>query len=126
MQSVPAENTVDDAYMENRSVVLAIVANKFVVVALYARKFVVVLFVVDAELTTSVCVLVLKVKLASPPNVPSLLNCTCVSKPPGVPLPPPAPPVMHVPLTLKQPPERSMPFANVDVAVVDATVSVST
>lgn len=57
----------------------------------------------------------LNVNAGLPPNDPALLNCTCVSDPPGVPEPPE--PVTQFPLILKQPPDKSMPPANVEVPV---------
>ena len=41
-------------------------------------------------------------------------------------MPEPPPAVMQVPLMLKHPPDRLMPFANVEVAVVEETFSVPT
>jgi len=91
----------------------ALCAKRFVELAVVAKKFVDVAFVVEAFKTASVAVDVENVNDGEPLNVPFSLNCTWVSEPPGFPVPPEP---MHVPFTAKQPPARSMPPANVEVA----------
>ena len=48
--------------------------------------------VVDADVTLNRPVDDAKVNELAPPKLPALLNCTCVSDPPGVPAPPPVMP----------------------------------
>lgn len=61
-------------------------------------------------------------KPLTPPNNPPLLNCIWPAEPPAGVL---VPVFRHAPLTAKQPPVKLILLANVDVAVVDATVSTS-
>ena len=54
-----------------------------------------------------------------------VVDC-CVAKTYPLAVPPELDPLIQVPLSEKQPPERAMPLAKVDVAVVEVAISVPT